>query len=233
MKQPSEMLLHPDFSHIETWVFDLDNTLYPPECDLFAQVDVRMRDFIAAQLSVDPDEARRLQKLYYMEHGTTLNGLMRVHGMKPADFLDYVHQIDVSHVQPSQALHDGLSRLPGDKIVFTNGTVAHAQNVMTQLGISHHFQDIYDIVAVDYLPKPHRGAYDQFVSESGIDPTRSAMFEDIAKNLLAPHDLGMTTVWVRPGDPGPERHQQMAHEGADGAHVHHITDDLPGFLLAL
>lgn len=233
MKQPSPALSHPDFSHIETWVFDLDNTLYPPECDLFAQVDVRMRDFIADHLDVDLDEARRLQKLYYVEHGTTLSGLMRVHNLKPAAFLDYVHQIDVGHVQPSDDLHEGLSRLPGSKIVFTNGTVAHAENVMNQLGISHHFQNIYDIVSVDYLPKPHPAAYDQFVADSGIDPTRSAMFEDIAKNLLAPHDLGMTTIWVRPGDPGPERHQQMAHEGAEGPHIHHITDNLAHFLLTL
>jgi putative hydrolase of the HAD superfamily len=233
MKKPSDPLSHPEFSHIETWVFDLDNTLYPPECDLFSQVDVRMRDFIAGHLDVDLEEARRLQKLYYVEHGTTLNGLMQVHDLKPGAFLDYVHQIDVSHVRPSDALHEGLARLPGNKIVFTNGTVAHAENVMNQLGISHHFQSIYDIVAVDFLPKPNRGAYDQFIGDSGIDPTRSAMFEDIAKNLLAPHDLGMTTVWVRPGEPGPERHQQMAHEGSEGAHIHHVTDDLPHFLLTL
>jgi len=233
MKKPASPLVHPDFSHIETWVFDLDNTLYPPECDLFSQVDVRMRDFISDYLEVHPDEARRLQKLYYVEHGTTLNGLMQVHDLKPAAFLDYVHKIDVAHVEPSADLDAGLLRLPGNKIVFTNGTVAHAENVMKQLDISHHFEDIYDIVAVDYLPKPNRGAYDRFVRDCKIDPAKSAMFEDIAKNLIAPHDLGMTTVWVRPGEPGPERHQQMAHEGSEGAHVHHVTDDLARFLLAL
>ncbi|MEQ9143139.1 MAG: pyrimidine 5'-nucleotidase [Parvibaculaceae bacterium] len=233
MSAPKTDLSHPSFSHIETWVFDLDNTLYPPECDLFAQVDVRMRDFISDYLQVDPDEARRLQKLYYVEHGTTLSGLMQVHGLKPQAFLDYVHQIDVAHIDPSEALDRALTRLPGRKVIFTNGTVAHADNVTRQLGITHHFDTVYDIVTVDYTPKPHRSAYDRFVSASGIAPDRSAMFEDIARNLEAPHALGMTTVWVRPGEPGPERHQQMSHEGAEGAHVHHTTDDLAEFLLAL
>jgi len=230
---PDFTLTHPGFSHIETWVFDLDNTLYPPKCDLFAQVDVRMRDFISDYLKIDPVEARRLQKLYYVEHGTTLNGLMRVHDLKPAAFLDYVHQIDVSHMPPANDLNTALSRLPGRKVIFTNGTTAHAENVTNQLGITHHFSAVYDIVSVDYMPKPNRASYDRFLADSGIDPTRASMFEDIARNLVAPHDLGMTTVWVRPGEPGPERHQQMAHEGAEGPHVHHVTDDLATFLHSL
>ncbi len=228
-----QSLKNPDFLHIETWVFDLDNTLYPPECDLFSQVDVRMRDFISDYLSVDLEEARRLQKLYYVEHGTTLNGLMQVHDLAPKAFLDYVHQIDVSHIAPAVDLDQAIARLPGRKVIFTNGTVAHAENVTRQLGITHHFDEVYDIVAVDYSPKPEPQAYDRFLTGTGIDPRRSAMFEDIARNLLAPHALGMTTVWVRPGEPGPERHQQMSHEGSDGDHVHHVTDDLTEFLQAL
>ncbi len=226
-------LHHRGFSHIETWVFDLDNTLYPPHCDLFAQVDVRMRDFISATLKVDLVEARALQKSYYVEYGTTLNGLMRVHNLKPDAFLEYVHQIDVSHMAPAKSLDEALSHLPGVKVIFTNGTKAHAANVTRQLGIAHHFSAVYDIVAVNYTPKPTRAAYDTFLDCSGIDPTRAVMFEDIARNLLAPHEMGMTTVWVRPGEPGPERHQQMAHEGADGPHVHHATDDLAAFLRRL
>ena len=228
-----QRLKNPDFLHIETWVFDLDNTLYPPECDLFSQVDVRMRDFISDYLNVDSEEARRLQKHYYVEHGTTLSGLMKVHDLSPKAFLDYVHQIDVSHIAPAEELNQAIERLPGRKVIFTNGTVAHAENVTEQLGITHHFDAVYDIVAVDYTPKPAPQAYMRFVSGTGIDPTRSAMFEDIARNLLAPHDLGMTTVWVRPGEPGPEKHQQMSHEGADGDHVHHVTDDLTEFLQSL
>lgn len=230
---PKQSLENPDFLHIETWVFDLDNTLYPPECDLFSQVDVRMRDFISDYLNVDPEEARRLQKHYYVEHGTTLSGLMKVHDLAPKAFLDYVHQIDVSHIAPADDLNQAIERLPGRKVIFTNGTVAHAENVTEQLGITHHFDAVYDIVAVDYIPKPAVQAYERFVSGTGINPTRSAMFEDIARNLQAPHDMGMTTVWVRPGEPGPEKHQQMSHEGADGGHVHHVTDDLTEFLQGL
>lgn len=230
---PKQSLKNPDFLHIETWVFDLDNTLYPPECDLFSQVDVRMRDFISDYLNVDPEEARRLQKHYYVEHGTTLSGLMKMHDLAPKAFLDYVHQIDVSHIAPADDLNQAIERLPGRKVIFTNGTVAHAENVTEQLGITHHFDAVYDIVAVDYTPKPAVQAYERFVSGTGIDPTRSAMFEDIARNLQAPHDMGMTTVWVRPGEPGPEKHQQMSHEGADGDHVHHVTDDLTEFLQGL
>jgi len=226
-------LQSPDFSHVDTWVFDLDNTLYPPHCDLFSQVDIRMRDFISQALDVAPDEARRLQKLYYVEHGTTLNGLMRVHGLQPHDFLDYVHQIDVSHLEPARDLSVQLERLPGRKVIFTNGTVAHADNVTQKLEIEHHFDGVFDIVTVAFQPKPQRTAYERFVAASGIDPARSAMFEDIARNLLVPHDMGMATVWVRPGDPGPERHQQLSHEGAEGEHVHHVTDDLALFLSGL
>ncbi|MEQ9519374.1 MAG: pyrimidine 5'-nucleotidase [Parvibaculum sp.] len=226
-------LQNPAFSHIDAWVFDLDNTLYPSHCDLFSQVDVRMRDFISQELSVPPDEARRLQKLYYVEHGTTLNGLMQVHGLGPHDFLDYVHQIDVSHLAPAHDLSEQLARLPGRKVIFTNGTVAHADNVTRQLGIDHHFDGVFDIVTVAFQPKPGRSAYERFLAASGIDPARSAMFEDIARNLLVPHDMGMATVWIRPGEPGPEGHQQMSHEGADGDHIHHVTDDLARFLSGL
>lgn len=233
MTETSTPLENPAFSHIENWVFDLDNTLYPPHCDLFSQVDVRMRDFIAQELSVPLDEARRLQKLYYVEHGTTLNGLMQVHGLKPEGFLDYVHQIDVSHLEPAHDLSAQLARLPGRKVIFTNGTVAHADNVTKRLGIEHHFDGVFDIVTVAYQPKPNRPAYEQFLAASGIDPQRSAMFEDIARNLIVPHEMGMATVWVRPGEPGPERHQQLSHDGAEGEHVHHMTDDLARFLSTL
>lgn len=221
------------FSHIENWIFDLDNTLYPPSCDLFAQVDQRMTAFIGRFLDVDAAEARRIQKDFYVEHGTTLSGLMKVHGLAPAAFLQFVHDIDVSAVTPDAAMGAAIGRLPGRKLIFTNGSVAHAENVIRRLGIEHVFDGIYDIVTARYEPKPRRGAYERLVEVSGIDPERAAMFEDIARNLEVPHALGMTTVWVRPGPPGPERHQQISYEGADGAHVHHVTDDLRAFLDAL
>lgn len=220
----------PALDQYESWVFDLDNTLYPPACDLFAQVDERMRAFIADYLSVDLDEATRLQKNYYIEHGTTLSGLMSVHGISPEAFLHYVHDIDVNGVEPNPALGALIGKLPGRKFIFTNGSQRHAENVVNRLGISDAFDGIYDIVSTDYQPKPKREAYELFLKKSGVVPRRAVMFEDIARNLLVPHEVGMSTVWVRPGEPGPERHQVLSHEGADGPHVHHVTDDLELFL---
>ncbi len=218
------------FAHVETWVFDLDNTLYPPACDLFAQVDQRMTAFIGDYLGVDAAEARRIQKDFYVEHGTTLSGLMAVYGLEPAAFLDFVHDIDVSAVLADAALGDAIARLPGKKLIFTNGSRFHAENVVRQLGIDHVFDGIFDIVTTGYEPKPRRRAYERFVEASGIEPRRAAMFEDIARNLEVPHALGMTTVWVRPDIAGPERHHRISHEGADGEHVHHVTDHLGDFL---
>ena len=222
------------FAHVEHWVFDLDNTLYPPACDLFGQIDIRMTEFIAAFLTVDAVEARRVQKDFYVEHGTTLAGLMAVHKMAPEAFLEHVHDIDVSVVAPDASLGESIRQLPGSKIIFTNGSVKHAENVVTQLGIADVFDGIYDIVTTGYTPKPERNAYERFVSASGIAPERAAMFEDIPRNLAIPHELGMKTVWVRPqGEAGPERYQRLSHEGGDGLHVHHTTDDLTGFLRKL
>lgn len=221
------------WAHIDTWVFDLDNTLYPSHCNLFAQVDKLMTAFIADYLKLDPVEARKIQKDFYVNHGTTLNGLMSVYDMDPAPFLDFVHKIDVSHMAPDAALDNALAALPGRKVIFTNGTVAHAENVTQQLGIDHHFDMVFDIVAAAYQPKPKAIAYELFLEQAGIDPKRAVMFEDIARNLVEPHALGMATVWVRPEVNGDERHQKMAHEGAQGEHVHHVTDELVSFLETL
>ena len=224
----------PDFGRVEHWVFDLDNTLYPPECDLFAQIDVRMCDFIMRLLDVDAAAAKRVQKDFYVEHGTTLAGLMAVHGIEPGLFLAHVHDIDVGVVAPNEALGRAIAGLPGSKVIFTNGSVAHAENVVARLGIGHVFDGIYDIVSTGYRPKPGRDAFESFIAASGIAPTRAAMFEDIPRNLEVPHALGMKTVWVRPrGEAGPERYQRLSHDGGEAAHVHHATDDLTGFLEGL
>lgn len=230
---PQSQKVGKDWAHIDTWVFDLDNTLYPSHCNLFAQVDKLMTAFIADYLKLNPVAARKIQKDFYVNHGTTLNGLMTVYDMDPAPFLDFVHKIDVSHMAADAALDTALTALPGRKVIFTNGTVAHAENVTRQLGIDHHFDTVFDIVAAEYQPKPQAIAYDLFLEHAGIDPKRAVMFEDIARNLMAPHALGMATVWVRPEVNGDERHQQLAHEGAQGDHVHHVTDELVGFLNAL
>ena len=221
------------WAHIDTWVFDLDNTLYPSHCNLFAQVDKLMTAFIADYLKLDPVAARKIQKDFYVNHGTTLNGLMSVYDMDPAPFLDFVHKIDVSHMAPDAGLDKALAALPGRKVIFTNGTVAHAENVTRQLGVDHHFDTVFDIVAAQYQPKPQAIAYELFLDQAGIDPKRAVMFEDIARNLVEPHALGMATVWVRPQVTGDERHQKLAHEGANGEHIHHTTDALVTFLETL
>ncbi len=222
----------PDFSRIETWVFDLDNTLYAADAGIFEQVDRRMSAFIAEALGVPRDEAYRLQKLYYREHGTTLSGLTEIHGIEPKDFLDYVHDIDVSIIDPDHRLDAAIARLPGRKVIYTNGTVQHAENVLDRLGVRPHFESIFDIVAANYIPKPRHSAYRHIMTEGGIDPSRAVMFEDIARNLEAAHALGMTTVWVRPAAvtmPG-DGDNIDPDELAGHPHIHHVTDDLAAFL---
>ncbi len=213
-------------SSYDTWVFDLDNTLYPARCNLFAQVDERIGQFMSRYLNVDRIEARRLQKEYWRAHGTSLRGLMLVHGCPPGEFLDYVHDIDVSGVAPSAELNDALTRLPGRKVIFTNGTVPHAQRIMDRLGVSHHFDGIFDIVASDYIPKPERAVYDQMIAQHGIDPRRAIMLDDMAHNLKPAHELGMATVWVHTPE-SLARHQQS---GSDKTHIHHETDDVVEWL---
>lgn len=220
------------FQQTETWIFDLDNTLYPAECNLFAQIDKRMGAFIADYLNIDPVEARKIQKRYFIEHGTTLNGLMTVHGLKPDIFLDYVHDIDHSPVPHDPDLGTALSELSGRKVIFTNGTRAHAEKVLARLGIDNHFAEIYDIAATGYRPKPYADAYDQMLKAEKLAPEAAAMFEDIPRNLEIPHALGMTTILVRSGGPHPDEEFGLTGTG-DEAHVHHITDDLAGFLAKL
>lgn len=220
------------FAHIEHWVFDLDNTLYSPRYGLFRQVDERMGMFISRLLDVDRAEARRIQKRYFVEYGTTLNGLMARHGMDPGAYLDFVHDIDHSVIPPDPALDAALSRLAGRKMVFTNGTVKHAEAVMNQLGITRHFDDIHDIADSAYEPKPRHGAYERFLTRARLAPERAVMFEDIARNLEAAHSLGMVTVLVDSAEHHPDQEFGLTGNGAE-AHVDYVTDDLTGFLNAL
>jgi putative hydrolase of the HAD superfamily len=222
------------FEHVETWIFDLDNTLYPASCRLFDQIDVRMGDFIAGMFNVDRQEARRIQKDFFYRYGTTLRGLMEEHGVDPDAFLDYVHDIDHSPVPANAALAENLEKLPGRKLIFTNGTVAHAENVMHRIGVKHLFHGIFDIVHSDFIPKPDKQPYEKFITEHDIEPTRAAMFEDIARNLQVPATLGMVTVLVR-DDANEDGAMINALNGdTEGApYVHHTTTDLTGFLTDL
>ena len=215
-----------DLSHVDAWVFDLDNTLYPSHCDLFAQIDVKMTEFVARTLSLPAVEAKALQKRYYAEHGTTLSGLMTVNNIPPEDFLDYVHAIDLAPLDGLPELATALTSLPGKRYVFTNGSRKHAENITRKLKIDHLFDDMFDIVAADYAPKPQSAAFDRFFERTGADPRRAAMFEDLAKNLLPAHQRGMTTVLVKAG-----RHWgAVPEEPGHPAHVHHVIEELGLFL---
>lgn len=218
------------FAHVEHWVFDLDNTLYPSSCNLFAQVDRRIGDYIAERFGLPYEEARRKQKAYFREYGTSLRGLMLEHDIDPIPFLDYVHDIDVTPVAPSPLLDQALARLPGRKLVYTNGSTRHAENILARLGIDRRIDGIFDIVAAGYVPKPDPAAYDSFVKQHGVDPSRAAMVEDIARNLAPAAALGMTTVWVRT-DADWSRPDQGGL--GQGTHVHHVVDDLVAWLAAL
>ncbi|NWG23313.1 MAG: pyrimidine 5'-nucleotidase [Pseudorhodoplanes sp.] len=218
------------FAHVETWVFDLDNTLYPHHLNLWQQVDERIRNYIADFLKITHDEAFRLQKDYYRRYGTSMRGMMTEHGMKPDDFLAFVHEIDHSPLVPNAALGDALEKLPGRKLILTNGTRAHAAAVMKRLDIDRHFEDVFDIAAADLEPKPLPKVYDRFLARHGVDPTKAAMFEDLARNLSVPHALGMTTVLVVPEGTREVFREGWELEGRDDPHVDYVTDDLAGFL---
>lgn len=218
------------FDHVETWVFDLDNTLYPHHLNLWQQVDARIRDFVSDWLKVPPEEAFRIQKDYYKRYGTTMRGMMTEHGVHADDYLAYVHAIDHSPLLPNPAMGDAIERLPGRKLILTNGSTAHAGNVLERLGIGHHFEAVFDIIAAELEPKPAPQTYRRFLDRHGVDPARAAMFEDLARNLTVPHQLGMTTVLVVPDDSQDVVREDWELEGRDAAHVDHVTDDLTGFL---
>ena len=198
----------PLFGHVTDWIFDLDNCLYPASTGLFELIDERMGAFIQRLLNCDPVEAKRVQKAHFHEHGTTLAGLMREHEVDPHHFLDDVHSIPLDRVSRDERLARGLARLPGRKIVFTNGDAPYARRVLEALGIGERFDELHDIHASELRPKPEEHGYRLLLDRLGIDPGRAVMVEDMAQNLKPAKKLGMTTVWV---DNGSER----------GNHGHH------------
>jgi putative hydrolase of the HAD superfamily len=218
------------FDAVDTWVFDLDNTLYPPHLDLWSQIDERMKHYIARFLDLSHDAAFRLQKDYYRRFGTSMRGLMINHGLNPDDFLAYVHDIDHSPLEPDPRLGAALEQLPGKKLILTNGSVAHAEAVTRHLGLDHHFDGVFDIVAAEFIPKPNPETYARFLDRHGVDAARAAMFEDLARNLVVPHDLGMTTVLVIPDAAREVLREDWELEGHADPHIDHVTADLAGFL---
>ncbi|MFZ7089484.1 pyrimidine 5'-nucleotidase [Primorskyibacter sp. 2E233] len=208
------------FSHVRHWVFDLDNTLYPPAARLFDQIEVKMTDFVMRATGATRPEADKLRKHYWATHGTTLAGLMREHKIDPDAYLDEVHDINFDALSPDPHLAEMIAALPGRKIVYTNGSAPYAAQVLKSRGLEAAFDAIYGVEHAGYAPKPERGAFETVFAHDGIDPSLGAMFEDDPRNLAAPHDMGMRTVHVAP-----------APEAA--VHIHHHTNDLTSFLKRL
>ncbi|MBO0345712.1 pyrimidine 5'-nucleotidase [Roseibium sp. CAU 1637] len=221
------------FKGVEAWVFDLDNTLYPSGSDLFPQINERIASFVSDLLKIAPEDAMTQQKAYYHKYGTTLRGLMSEHEVDPDSYLSYVHDIDYSNVQQNPDLAQAIAELPGKKYIFTNGDRPHAERTAAALGISNHFEDIFDIVAAGLLPKPNREAYDKFLKLTGVSPVRAAMFEDLQKNLTVPHKLGMRSVLIVPPGAREVFKGDLDLEKDSAPEVDFITDDLAGFLKAV
>ena len=184
---------------INTWIFDLDNTLYSADSGIFQQVHRLMGEFISNNLNLEISEAKKLQSKYYKQHGTTLRGMMDNHGVDPDHFLDEVHRLDYSIVGPNQLLNDELEKLEGRKIIYTNANEKHVLDVLKRINLSDYFDEIFDIKLANYIPKPEIKPYEQIIELFKIDASRSAMFDDIAKNLVPAKKVGFTPVWIDAG----------------------------------
>ena len=212
-------MLPASLRHVDCWIFDLDNSLYPASADLFALIDVRMGEFIQQLLGCGEEEARRVQKGFFRDHGTTLAGLMANHGTDPRTFLDYVHDIDLARITADPRVVAALDRLPGRKFVFTNGDETYARRVLDKLGLANAFDGLHDIHAMDYVPKPDPRAYARMCERHAIAPERALMVEDMARNLAPAKAIGMTTVWIDNGS-------EQAGIGADPAFIDYRIADI-------
>ncbi|WP_322866353.1 pyrimidine 5'-nucleotidase [Aquicoccus sp. G2-2] len=208
------------FSHVAFWVFDLDNTLYPPEARLFDQIEAKMTQYVMNALAIPRPEADRLRRAYYSKYGTTLAGLMQEHGIDPLPYLTDVHEISLVKLIPDLQLRSGISALPGRKIVYTNGSAPYAERVLAARGLDGIFDAVYGVEHADFHPKPDRRAFECVFARDRLDAAKGAMFEDDSRNLAVPHALGMRTIHVAPTPDG-------------AAHVQHHTTDLTAFIAGL
>lgn len=214
--------------HVNTWVFDLDNTLYPADARIMDQVDQRMTEFVMQLLDLDRPSARAVQKKYWREYGTTLNGLMSNHVVDMAHFLDFVHDVDHSTITPDPVLAERIANLEGRRLVYTNGSVKHAEKVIDRLGLNGLFDALYDIEAGGFTPKPHRESFERFTASLAVDPGEALMFEDSARNLETAAQMGFTTVLIRAPEHDPDG--ESAGPGDHPPHVHYAADCLRTFL---
>lgn len=210
-------MVRKSFYHVDTWVFDLDNTLYPPQMRLFDQIEEKMTNFMMRQIGIARDEANTLRRTYWAEYGTTLAGLMKRHGVDPDPYLLEVHDISFDVLTEDAGLAETIRKLPGRKVVFTNGTAPYAENVLKARGLSGLFDGVFGVEHANYCPKPQRPAFEDVFRKAKVQPQTAAMFEDDERNLAVPHDMGMRTVHVAP-------------EPVAARHIHHHTDDLAQFL---
>ena len=211
------------FNSIKYWIFDLDNTLYSGKTKVFEQVDKRMSKYISNKLNVNVEEAKKIQKNYFHEYNTTLNGMIKNHKIDPTEFLEFVHDINIDFLQKDSALAKEIEKLDGKKIIFTNGSRKHAINVSKRIGVDQLFDDIFDIVDAEFIPKPLLEPYKKLVKKHKIDPKLCVFVEDIARNLKPAYEMGMKTVWIENEDP-------WAKEFSDHKFVNYRTNNLSEFL---
>ena len=209
--------------NIKYWIFDLDNTLYSGQTKVFSEVDKKMSSFISKKMKVDLIKAKEIQKKYFYEYGTTLSGLMKQDGIDPNDFLEFVHDIDISWLPKDLKLKEELIKIKEKKYIFTNGSHAHVENITKQLGIDGLFDGAFDIVDANFVPKPHADPYNKIVEKFNIDPTKSILIEDIAHNLEQAKNLGMKTCWL-------ENEESFAKKDADKPYIDYKIKNLPSFL---
>ncbi|WP_294395077.1 pyrimidine 5'-nucleotidase [uncultured Sphingomonas sp.] len=212
----------PALAHIDAWIFDLDNTLYPASCDLFGLIDQRMTAYVARITGLPRAEAFALQKRYFREHGTTLSGLIADHGVDPHHFLEDVHAIEMDVLAEDRRLIEAIARLPGRKLIFTNGDADYARRVLARVGLSDSFEAIHDIHAMAYQPKPAAAAYASMVQAFGVDPAHALFADDMTRNLAPAKALGLTTLWIDNGS------EQAGDDSGD--HIDYRTADLGHWL---
>ena len=212
-----------DFESIKYWIFDLDNTLYSGKTRVFEQVDKKMSKYISEKLNISIDEAKKIQKNYFHEYNTTLNGMIKNHKIDANEFLEFVHDIDIDFLKKDLKLIEEFKRLDGKKFIFTNGSKKHALNVTRRIGIEQYFDDIFDIVESDFVPKPALKPYKKLVEKHKIDPNLCVFVEDIARNLKPAYEMGMKTVWIENDEP-------WASKFSDSDFVNYRTSDLSEFL---